>query len=913
MHMVNFKIKIIPFFIAVFAFFSLLTGEAIAQNIVQINENSEIIDLKNIPYFKDKTNVISFYQARSHFNQHKQYIPPRKERLNLGYEGNIYWFKLSAYNFSQFDTWYFSLHDELSGQKPAIKKIHIYDIEKNGEKTIMLGAHDKGTRWSKNKLNFPIQISPNERRDILIMVETMDRLESIIKPRLIREDIYREISSQDNLRYFIVFSVMLAIATIGITLFFYSNLIGLIYFSLYNIFNITSFLLFDGIFTKLINYFSINTIENIMLFMPALSTMMALLLAQRVINFDGKYILLNYLMRVLCGLVILFGFIVTFVPTSLQSSLTSYHLEIHNLMLPLYASIVIMIMSVFRAIRYPSILIFTASWLSLIIGYFTPLLSYQEGFVIHTVILTLYILMHIKIKAAQLYQNQLELKHEYETKVHAIKLETETEKQALQRKRENEKSMLQDLRQRDAIRAHELKIAKASADEANKAKSDFLAMISHEIRTPMTGIMGMVQLTLESDLNKQQREYVETIKYSGETLLTLLNDILDFAKIESGHLELENVRFNIRRLIESVTMLMSGRANEKGLKLKNHIDDAIPEILTGDPNRIRQILLNLLSNAIKFTQSGHVETRVKIQEKKGGIVTLSFAVIDTGIGISKTAQDKLFGAYQQADETISRQYGGTGLGLNICKMLTEAMGGEIEVESETGKGSNFSFTIPLKISDKAENSDSQNKNNNEAQETKQPSALKILSVDDNTVNLKVMSGLLTKDGHDVTSASSAQEALSFIKESGPYDIVLADMRMPDMSGPDLCREIRASKQKEISKIPVIAVTGNTQQKDIDECYEAGMNGFITKPPSLESIRNAIKKLFDPSDSKPAQPTNQIQNKVKTEKAQKTQPGTADMAEKVMSDITAAQNHTDKNSETFIIEDDNNKLDQKDEN
>ncbi len=383
-----------------------------------------------------------------------------------------------------------------------------------------------------------------------------------------------------------------------------------------------------------------------------------------------------------------------------------------------------------------------------------------------------------------------------------------------------------------------------TAQKANRAKTEFLANMSHEIRTPLNGIIALTNLLSKTKLNKTQKEMLEVIDGSSDTLLALLNDILDLARVESGRLEIDNTEFNLAEALKTSTALFAAKAQEKGLEFVCDIDHAADENYLGDPNRIKQIISNLVSNSIKFTKNGKVELDAKIIEADNENMMWEFVVQDTGIGIAPEKITKLFERFEQADGSITREHGGSGLGLSICKGLCELMGGQISAQSELGKGTTISLRLPLRVSGShashAQNSETQS-------EEIKPDGLRILAADDNETNRKVLELILTPLGANLVFAVNGNEAIEAQKNQD-FDIILMDLQMPIKDGLSATREIREYELRAKKRpTPIIALSANAMKHHIEEAIEAGANSHVAKPFTPEVLFNGIANALEKGD------------------------------------------------------------------
>jgi signal transduction histidine kinase/ActR/RegA family two-component response regulator len=371
--------------------------------------------------------------------------------------------------------------------------------------------------------------------------------------------------------------------------------------------------------------------------------------------------------------------------------------------------------------------------------------------------------------------------------------------------------------------------AREAAEGASRAKSEFLANMSHEIRTPMTVIMASLELLQQAASAPERQHFLEMSQNAGERLLHLIDDILDFSRIEAGRLEVRKEPFSLRGCLEKAAGLFRQQAQEKGVRLTVRIDPQVPAIVNGDPVRLDQVLVNLIGNAVKFTEKGEIEVTAEVRRRR-----LQIRVRDTGIGIPADRMDRLFRSFSQVDSSLTRRHGGTGLGLAICKGLVEMMGGEIRAESREGEGSVFFLTLPLATAVAPAASGTEERIPEAA-----PLAARILLAEDEPLNQKLITMMLNRRGWKTEVAGTGLEALAKWRE-GDFDVILMDVQMPDMDGLEATSRIRQLERERGAHTCIIALTAHARPEDREECLAAGMDGFVTKPMRIADLESAIR-------------------------------------------------------------------------
>ncbi|MBX2834948.1 MAG: response regulator [Micavibrio sp.] len=837
------------------------------SNLVILSDQKNHYSLVNSIYVtEDPQNTLSAAQISERHVSNLLGQQLSSNSINFSDFKNPIWLVFTLKNQSTSEDWVLDFGKIGEGRQGFISDIYIYLSETNTT-VIDTGFPRKGhgeQPLNQNKARTmmtysqgqKITIPTGETTMVLIKASGSGIFPRIITPQLIQFDSY--IASLNKIALLpLVFKTLLLLAAgfILCYIYIYKKINLLVFFS-YIILQLILVSLFESNFL-VHNHFLLD-IVNLLLVAAIFTLWLSTQIFINKSDIDNKEIL----GLVISSFLLMGGFILNLFMTDMQGILNESILLIAMIASCLLGALISLALSFSK--RQEGLWL-TGSWAALTFGLvvelfqlmsITPPLGLQGNFFWIAVILQT--VLYLK---ALNYKINNDLKEEEAIKARNMRAEAsvarlqqakESSDQArLLRVIERERELMAELREREMLRTEEMRKAKLVADEANRAKSAFLAVVSHEIRTPMNGIMGMIRLLAGTQVTRQQKEYLQTMQSSGETMMALLNDILDFEKIESGNMQLEYINIDMTKLVQDVVTLMTGHAAEKNNLLTSKVSANFPRNLKGDPTRLRQILLNLVNNAIKFTENGSVTIHLKaepdINVKQDGsarsIITCS--VEDTGIGISKEAQETLFTPFTQAEKSTARKYGGTGLGLTICRRLVEAMRGRITLKSQEGVGSSFTFTVSM---EEGKGTVSEDIDAFAASESfKKAAPMNILVIEDNEMNRRVIKGFLEKDAHNVTLCPSAERALE-ICAGQMFDIILSDINLGGMRGIEFTKNLRIFPNKKIAATPIIALTGNVEDHEIEECFNANMNGYILKPinPDLlgQTLYNAQNKKFE---------------------------------------------------------------------
>ncbi len=807
-------------------------------NTLTLDASASVADVAPFSYLTvDNDRILSpeSLVSRHKSNLRGQHI--KSDIINLGLNDAPSWILFSVHNTTRNDDWVLHFGNTLDGRMGVAKKIHVMNYSTRQTMTYPPEEDDLKNQPQLLGAALPIKITPGGQNIFVIYAEPQNGLPLMLAPKIMSQDTYMRMMLNGDASNFLATALF-----IGVISFFAASFYITRHYT--SIALISYYTLLSAIFFNLdVNFVASGLINGSTLLVLYIISFIPLFIAAKFFNqITHDYRPMENM--ALAVLVIFILAISSLYLSILGQSIAGFSALASTVCFSLLALCVIFAFTSKKPVPVTSLFVFALllsplSFATLTLASFNILPASSFTLVLfwalHIPQACCFITAYIKSNAyrkERKQQENLQRSHDEQSLARLQKSKDSADQARLLRVIERERELMSELREREVKRTEEMRKAKDMADKANKDKSAFLAVVSHEIRTPMNGILGMVQLLHNTSLTKSQSDYVDTIRKSGDTMMALLNDILDFEKIEKGAMDLEIVPINLRQLAQDIVMLMSGHAAQKNIELRADVDEHVPFMVLGDPTRLRQILLNLVNNGLKFTEKGHVIIKIKREEQSANS-PLIFLVEDTGIGIPEKAQEKLFTPFTQAETSTSRKYGGTGLGLAISNRLIEAMGGKIAINSKEGQGSTFSFKLAL------QEHQAQNNPAHTSQGRKENTrSMTILVVEDNEMNRKVLEGFMVQKGHTLLMASNGLEALEICKAQKP-DLILMDIQMDGLSGIETTQKLRAFSNRDIASIPVIALTGNVMLEDIESFFAVGMNGFIAKPINADTLYDTV--------------------------------------------------------------------------